>query len=49
MRVLGSLAVFVLILAVLKFFFGWNISIAGSVVLTLILSGVSMLFNRQRL
>jgi len=48
MRWLGSLAVFVLTLAVLKFFFGWNISIAGSVVLTLILSGVSMIFNRQR-
>jgi len=48
MRWLGSLAVFVLTLAALKYFFGWNISIAGSVALTLILSGVSMLFNRQR-
>ena len=48
MRYLGSLAVFVLTLAVLKFFFGWNISIAGSLVLTFILTGVSMLFNRGR-
>ena len=48
MRWLGSLAVFVLTLAVLKFFFGWNISIAGSVVLTLILTGISMIFNRAR-
>ncbi len=47
MRWLGSLAVFVLTLAVLKYFFGWNISIAGSVVLTLILSGMSMLFARR--
>jgi hypothetical protein len=47
MRWLGSLAVFVLTLAVLKYFFGWNISIAGSLVLTLVLTGVSMLFNRR--
>jgi hypothetical protein len=39
--------VFVLVLAVLKFFFGWNISIIGSVVLTVILSGVFALLNRR--
>jgi hypothetical protein len=44
---LGSLAVFVLVLAVLKFFFGWNISIIGSVVLTIILTLVFSLFNRR--
>ena len=44
---LGSLAVFVLVLAGLKFFFGWNISIIGSVVLTIILSLVFALFNRR--
>ena len=43
----GSLAVFVLVLVVLKFFFGWNISIIGSVVLTIILSLVFALFNRR--
>lgn len=48
MRWLGSLAVFALTLAVLKYFFGWNISIAGSLVLTFVLTGVSMLFNRGR-
>jgi hypothetical protein len=44
---LRNLAVFVLVLAVLKFFFGWNISIIGSVVLTLILSVVFSLINRN--
>ena len=44
---IGSLLVFVLVLAVLKFFFGWNISIVGSVVLTVILSGVFALLNRR--
>lgn len=44
---LGSLAIFVLVLAVLKFFFGWNISIIGSVVLTIILSLVFSLINRR--
>lgn len=48
MRWLGSLAIFVLVLAVLKFFFGWNISIVGSVVLTLILSVVFALIDRAR-
>lgn len=47
MKWLGHLAVFVLILVVLKFFFGWPISIIGSVVLTLILSGVSAMINRR--
>ncbi len=44
---LGSLAIFVLVLVVLKFFFGWNISILGSLVLTLILSLVFRLVNRR--
>ena len=47
MKWLGNLAVFVLTLAVLKFFFGWNISIIGSVALTLILSVVMTLVNRR--
>jgi len=41
-----SLVIFVLVLAVLKFFFGWNISIIGSVVLTIILSAVFTLVGR---
>ena len=45
--VFGRLAVFVLVLLVLKFFFGWNISIIGSVVLTMVLSLVFSLFNRR--
>ena len=47
MKWLGNLAVFVLVLAVMKFFFGWNISIIGSVVLTLILSVTMSLINRR--
>ena len=42
-----SLAIFVLVLVVLKFFFGWNISIIGSLVLTLILSVGLSLVNRR--
>ena len=38
----GRLAIFVLVLLVLKFFFGWNISIIGSLVLTV---GLSILFS----
>ncbi len=44
---LGNLAVFVLVLVVLKFFFGRNISIIGSVVLTIILSLVFVRLNRR--
>lgn len=44
---LANLAIFVLVLAVLKFFFGWNISIIGSVVITVILSLVFTLLNRR--
>jgi hypothetical protein len=43
----GSLSIFVLVLVVLKFFFGWNISIIGSVVLTVVLSGAFALINRR--
>ena len=44
---LGNLAVFVLVLVVLKFFFGRGISIIGSVVLTIILSLVFVRLNRR--
>ena len=46
-RWLLNLGVFVLILAVLKFFFGWNISILGSLVLTIIFSVVFSVINRR--
>ena len=44
---LVSLGIFVLVLVVLKFFFGWNISIIGSVVLTIILSLIFRVLNRS--
>jgi hypothetical protein len=44
---LGSLLVFIVVLAVMKYFFGWPISIGGSLVLSLILTGVFSLFNRR--
>ena len=47
MRWLGSFVVFILVLLVLKYFFGWPISIGGSVVLTLVLGGVFALFGRR--
>lgn len=46
-RWLAHLAVFILVLAVLKFFFGWPISIIGSVVLTILLSVVFSVLNRR--
>ncbi len=46
-RWLAHLAVFVLVLAVLKFFFGWNISIIGSVVLTLVFGAIFALMDRR--
>ena len=45
--VFGRLATFVLVLVVLKFFFGWNISIIGSLVLTIGLSLVVGMMNRR--
>jgi hypothetical protein len=42
-----SLVIFVGVLIVMKFFFGWNISIIGSVVLTIVLSLVVSLANRR--
>ena len=45
--VFGRLAVFVLVLLALKFFFGWNISIIGSVLLTIGLSLVLGMVNRR--
>lgn len=47
MRWLANLGVFLLILIVMKFFFGWPISIIGSLVLSIILSGVFALINRR--
>ena len=47
LRWLGSLVVFVLVLAALKIVFGWPISIGGSLVLTIVLSGVFALLNRR--
>jgi hypothetical protein len=47
LRWLGHLAVFVLVLAGLKFFFGWNISIIGSVVFTLIFGVIFALIDRR--
>jgi hypothetical protein len=44
---LKSLGMFVLVLAVMKFFFGWNISIIGSLVLTIILSVVMSFANKR--
>ena len=46
-RWLAHLAVFILVLAGLKFFFGWNISIIGSVVLTLIFGVIFALMDRR--
>ena len=43
----GRLAVFVLVLAALKFLFGWNISIIGSVVMTIVLSMAFAAFGRR--
>ena len=37
----------VIVLVILKFFFGWNISIIGSVVLPILLSLVFSLINRR--
>lgn len=48
MRWLGNLLVFILVLVVLKYFFGWPISIGGSLVLTVVLSGIFTLLNRSR-
>ena len=48
MRWLGNLVVFILVLVVLKFFFGWPISIAGSLVLSIILTLVFSVVNRSR-
>jgi hypothetical protein len=47
LRWLGSLIVFVLVLVALKVVFGWPISIGGSLVLTIIISGVFALFSRR--
>ena len=47
MRWLSQLLVFVLVLAVMKFFFGWNISIIGSVVFTLIFGVIFAIIDRR--
>jgi hypothetical protein len=46
-RWLAHLAVFILVLAGLKFLFGWNISIIGSVVFTLIFGVIFALMDRR--
>lgn len=46
-RWLAHLAVFILVLAGLKFFFGWNISIIGSVVFTIIFGVIFALMDRR--
>ena len=48
MRWLGSLAIFIIVLIVLKFVFGWPISILGSVVITVILTGVFSLIGLEQ-
>ena len=47
MRWLAHFLVFVLVLIVLKFFFGWSISIIGSIVASLILTGVFAVLDRR--
>jgi len=42
-----SLGIFLLVLIGLKFFLGWNISIVGSVVLTIIVSFAMSFVNRR--
>lgn len=44
-RFLMHMAVFILVLAGMKFFFGWNISIIGSVVFTLVFAGIFALID----
>ena len=46
-RWLAHLAGFILVLAGLKFFFGWNISIIGSVVFTIIFGVIFALMDRR--
>ena len=46
-RWLANLAVFILVLVVLKFFFGWPISIIGSVVVTVILGLIFSVLGRR--
>ena len=46
-RWLAHLFVFILVLAVLKFFFGWPISIIGSVVLTVLFSIIFAVIDRR--
>jgi len=46
-HVFRSLGVFVLVLIGLKFFLGWNISIVGSIVLTIIVSFAMSFANRR--
>jgi hypothetical protein len=47
LRWLSHLLVFVLVLAVMKFFFGWNISIIGSVVFTLMFGVIFAIIDRR--
>lgn len=44
---MAHLAVFILVLAGMKYFFGWNISIIGSVVFTLIFGVIFAVMDRR--
>ena len=46
-RWLLHLVVFIVVLAFFKIFFGWNISIIGTLVLTIVFSLLSRLFTRR--
>ncbi|MGI9584796.1 MAG: hypothetical protein ACR2N7_04330 [Acidimicrobiia bacterium] len=46
-RWLAHLFVFILVLAVLKFFFGWPISIIGSVAVTLLFGLIFAIIDRR--
>ncbi len=46
-RALRNFGIFVLVLVGMKVLFGWNISIIGSIVLTIIVSVAISAFNRR--
>lgn len=46
-RVFKSFGVFLLVLVVMKFFFRWNISIIGSVVLTVIVWAIMSFVSKR--
>ena len=46
-RALRNFGIFVLVLVVMKVFFRWNVSIVGSIVLTIIVWAVISAVNRR--